>query len=48
MRAGLGRALDDAERANQLDPKLADLLRGLAARVPIAQLLDLLERFSSP
>ena len=48
VRAGLGRALDDAERANQLDPKLADLLRGLAARVPIAQLLDLLERFSSP
>ena len=44
-RAGLKRALDDAERANQLDPKLADLLRGLAARVPIAQLLDLLERF---
>jgi len=44
-RAGLKRALDDAERANQLDPRLADLLRGLAARVPIAQLLDLLERF---
>ena len=43
-RAGLRRALDDAERENQLDPKLADLRRGLAARVPIAQLLDLLER----
>jgi hypothetical protein len=43
-RAGLRRALDDAERANQLDPMLADQLRGLAARVPIAQLLDLLER----
>ena len=47
-RAGLGRALDDAERASQLDPRLADLLRGLAARVPIAQLLDLLERFPQP
>jgi hypothetical protein len=47
-RAGLGRALDDAERANQLDPRLADLLRGLAARVPIAQLLDLLERLPLP
>lgn len=47
-RAGLRRALDDAERANQLDPRLADLLRGLAARVPIAQLLDLLERLPRP
>ena len=44
-RAGLTRALDDAERAKQIDPRLADLLRGLAARVPISQLLDLLERF---
>ena len=47
-RAGLRRALDDAERANQLDPRLADLLRGLAARVPIGQLLDLLERLPRP
>jgi hypothetical protein len=47
-RAGLKRALDDAERANQLDPRLADLLRGLAARIPIAQLLDLLERLPRP
>jgi len=48
VRAGLRRALDDAERANQLDPRLADLLRGLAARVPVAQLLDLLERLPRP
>ena len=48
VRAGLRRALDDAERTNQLDPRLADLLRGLAARVPIAQLLDLLERLPRP
>ena len=47
-RAGLKRALDDAERANQLDPRLADLLRGLAARIPVAQLLDLLERLPRP
>ena len=47
-RAGLRRSLDDAERANQLDPRLADLLRGLVARVPIAQLLDLLERLPRP
>jgi len=44
IRAGLRRALDDAERANQLDATLADLLRGLVARIPIAQLLDLLEQ----
>ena len=44
-RAGLTRALDDAVRAKQIDPRLADLLRGLAARVPLSQLLDLLERF---
>ena len=48
VRAGLKRSLDDAERANQLDPKLADLLRSLAARVPIAQLLDLLEQLPRP
>jgi hypothetical protein len=47
-RAGLRRALDDAERANQLDPSLAELLRGLVERVPIAQLLDLLERLPQP
>jgi hypothetical protein len=47
-RAGLRRALDDAERANQLDPRLADLLRSLVARVPVAQLLDLLERLPRP
>ena len=47
-RAGIRRALDDAERADQLDPELADLLRGLVARVPIAQLLDLLERLPLP
>jgi hypothetical protein len=48
VRAGLTRALDDAERADQLDPRLADLLRGLVARVPISQLLDLLERLPRP
>lgn len=47
-RAGLERALDDAERANQVDPRLADLLRGLASRIPISQLLDLLERLPRP
>jgi hypothetical protein len=48
VRAGLTRSLDDAERANSLDPKLADLLRGLVARVSITQLLDLLEQLPRP
>ena len=43
-RAGLARALADAERAGLLDPRLAQVLQGLVARVPVAQLLDLLER----
>ena len=48
MRAGFSRALDDAERANSLDPGLAELLRGLVARVSITQLLDLLARIPRP
>ena len=48
VHAGLERALDDAQRADLLDPTLAELLRGLAARVPVAQLLDLLARIPRP
>ena len=48
VRAGLSRALDDAERAQSLDPRIVDLLRGVVARVPIEQLLDLLERLPRP
>jgi hypothetical protein len=44
VRVGLTRALDDAERAQLLDARIADLLRGLVARVPVGQLLDLLDR----
>jgi hypothetical protein len=29
-------------------PGLADLLRGLASRIPVTQLLDLLERLPRP
>jgi hypothetical protein len=43
VRAGLERAVDDAERAGALDPAIADLLRGIAARVPVEAVLDLLE-----
>jgi hypothetical protein len=44
VRSGLERALDDAERADALDPTIADLLRGLAARVPVEAFLDLLQQ----
>jgi len=43
VRAGLVRAADDAERAGQLEPRLANLLRGLARSVDPGRLLDLLE-----
>jgi hypothetical protein len=45
VRSGLERAVDDAERAGALDPTIADLLRGLAARVPVEAFLDLLQQF---
>jgi hypothetical protein len=44
VRSGLDRAVDDAERADALDPTIADLLRGLAARVPVEAFLDLLQQ----
>jgi hypothetical protein len=44
-RSGLVRAIDDAEQADALDPTVADLLRGLARRIPVSEVLDLLELF---
>jgi hypothetical protein len=44
VRSGLERAVDDAERADALEPTIADLLRGLAARIPVEALLDLLQQ----
>ena len=44
VRAGLQRALDDAEREGLVDSTFAAVLRGLVARVPVAQLLDLLDQ----
>jgi hypothetical protein len=44
VRSGLERAVDDAERAGALDPTIADLLRGIAARVPVEAFLDLLQQ----
>ena len=43
VREGLLRAIDDAESADALNPTIADLLRGIARRVPLDQLLELLE-----
>ena len=44
VREGLLRAIDDAESADALGPTFADLLPGIARRVPLDQLLELLER----
>jgi hypothetical protein len=44
VRSGLLRAVDDAERAGALNPTVASLLRGLVRRIPVRNLLDLLEQ----
>jgi hypothetical protein len=44
VRAGLLRAIDDAERADAIDPTVADLLRRIVPRIPVDELLDLLEQ----
>ena len=44
LRAGLLRAVDDAEREGQLSSTVADLVRGIVRRVPVGGLLDLLQQ----
>ena len=44
LRAGLLRAVDDAERAGALSSTVADLVRGIVRRVPVGGLLDLLQQ----
>ena len=44
LRAGLLRAIDDAENADQLTQPVAGLLRGVVRRIPIGGFLDLLEQ----
>jgi hypothetical protein len=46
-RTGLIRAINDAQRAGALDAAAADLLRDITRRIPLAQVLDLLELFPS-
>jgi hypothetical protein len=41
VRAGLERAIDDAEREGALNPLLADGLRELAERAPVSELVEL-------
>ena len=43
-RTGLMRSIADAERADALNPTVAAILRGIVQRVPIDELLDLLEQ----
>lgn len=47
VRAGLLRALDDAERAAAIDPAIANLLRGIVRSIPVDEILDLLEQLPS-
>jgi hypothetical protein len=44
VRTGLIRAVDDAQAAGAIGGTTADLLRGIARRVPVEQLLDLLDQ----
>jgi hypothetical protein len=43
VRDGLRRAVDDAERAGAIRPILADLLRGVVRRLPVVELLDVVD-----
>jgi AcrR family transcriptional regulator len=44
LRVGLLRAIDDAEQADAIGSTVAGLLRGIVMRVPVDELLDLLEQ----
>jgi hypothetical protein len=44
VRAALVRAIDDAEDADALDSTIAAVLRAIARRVPVDEVLDLLDR----
>jgi hypothetical protein len=43
VREGLVRAVDDAERADALGGTIASILRAIVSRVPIEEVLDLLD-----
>jgi uncharacterized protein YheU (UPF0270 family) len=43
VRSGLLRGVDDAEQEGSLEPRIADLLRAIIRRVPLSEVLDLLD-----
>jgi hypothetical protein len=47
VRSGLLRAIDDAERAGSLNPAIADFLRGIVRRIPVTELLGLVQQLRS-
>jgi hypothetical protein len=44
VRSSLLRGIDDAEEMDALNPTIADLLRGIVRRLPVSEVLDLLDR----
>jgi hypothetical protein len=44
LRSGLERAIDDAEQADALDPTIASLLRSVVDRIPVDEVLELLDQ----
>ena len=47
LRAGLVRAVDDAEQADAINSTVAGILRQVIQRVPVDTILDLLEQLPS-
>jgi hypothetical protein len=45
VRAGLIRAIEDAERAGEISGTTAELVRSVVERIPVSELLDLLGHF---
>jgi hypothetical protein len=44
VRSNLLRGIDEAEEMDALSPTIADLLRGIVRRVPVSDVLDLLDQ----
>jgi hypothetical protein len=44
VRSNLLRGIDEAEEIDALSPTIADLLRGIVRRVPVSDVLDLLDQ----
>ena len=44
VRSNLLRGIDEAEEMDALNPTIADLLRGIVRRVPVSDVLDLLDQ----